>query len=1079
MTHSAHLFVGAELQDSARHLAEYIARHGEPSVAPYFYPVTVDDKADTAENTRFFSRLYTEKVTINNPGTGLLALTVYCRLYDEKSVSRVIDIVDAVRGCGKKYHVEIIGVAGDLARIFDTSGPVDDCGVLRSRTADGLRRLVPLRENKSVDILRVVQNVNDEGLAVNFDFDSWIRLIGEYGLLRIEKYEETVPSMSRIDTSRPVDAMGLAVMNFDKDYFVDYLHSRAFVEILANERVDCREVSVNVANVVSQEVLVKLKERISEFYRLHVAPLLTRDYNRNSVIAKVTPELDSLFDEMERDLTGFISDDGLSLPEKEAVLAMILGTDNPLFKDAAISDTQMSIDDLWIESIGMFVEEGNKNGNFSEYVHNPLEAIKRLRTKIRNSTQFLRRKTEEREQKRALLKQLPQVQKRLTENGFTFEGTVYRLDSITQDETPLQHTYEPHPVKERSIDLRAGFTDIKDQGAQGSCGAFALTSMVEYVIRRSLPLASNPDLSEAFVYYNARDYEGKTSEDVGSSFYQSIRGMMERGVCDEAKHPYRAEDFTTPPSAEAVADAAKRKVTEAKNVNCCIGDIKSAIADGYPVAVSARIFDSFAGGNAGFVGFPSEAELSDKESYHAMVVAGFSDEERVFVVRNSWGERFGDFGYCYIPYDYAEKYFRNAVIITCIKVDGVDASGRVIETDVVHFNTTDNRIQEALLGIIIEGESKELHKMQDEYAKLRMEYEILVNRFSNPNGRKAISDSSKCRLQGEIADLKKEEERRYSEGNKKIADYRVWSLKTALWLSIVAVVLFSVWGYLLYHGYLEKWTFIGGAVSGALATGLWIYRTLWMKILKRKRNESVAEVAERRGVKETELRDIDLRLHVQGMVIDRLSMVSNYLKNVYDRLSAYVGNLRVWYEEECGKLGTMEPVKRDPFISIIDNNVLDRYFTENCTSLIEGMHLYEEFSYFELSDEGLQEVKSHLKERVDKILSTGARKFMMYHYLSGTENYAFLPAPPVSQELLPFLMRKSAVFVEPENIDTISNKSGEHRLFMHFPTPDECLRWSSDNNRYFYDKPVVETILSPDKVVVLTTRRFTPEEIFR
>ncbi len=72
MTHSAHLFVGAELQDSARHLAEYIAKYGEPLVAPYFYLITVDDKADTAENIRFFSRLYTEKVTINIPVQGCL-----------------------------------------------------------------------------------------------------------------------------------------------------------------------------------------------------------------------------------------------------------------------------------------------------------------------------------------------------------------------------------------------------------------------------------------------------------------------------------------------------------------------------------------------------------------------------------------------------------------------------------------------------------------------------------------------------------------------------------------------------------------------------------------------------------------------------------------------------------------------------------------------------------------------------------------------------------------------------------------------------------------------------------------------
>jgi hypothetical protein len=35
-----------------------------------------------------------------------------------------------------------------------------------------------------------------------------------------------------------------------------------------------------------------------------------------------------------------------------------------------------------------------------------------------------------------------------------------------------------------------------------------------------------------------------------------------------------------------------------------------------------------------------------------MLAVGYSDAQRVFVVRNSWGQRWGDKGYCYIPYDY-------------------------------------------------------------------------------------------------------------------------------------------------------------------------------------------------------------------------------------------------------------------------------------------------------------------------------------------------------------------------------------------------------------------------------------------
>jgi C1A family cysteine protease len=41
-----------------------------------------------------------------------------------------------------------------------------------------------------------------------------------------------------------------------------------------------------------------------------------------------------------------------------------------------------------------------------------------------------------------------------------------------------------------------------------------------------------------------------------------------------------------------------------------------------------------------------------------MLCVGYSDPDRVFIVRNSWGSDWGDKGYCYIPYDYlmSEKY---------------------------------------------------------------------------------------------------------------------------------------------------------------------------------------------------------------------------------------------------------------------------------------------------------------------------------------------------------------------------------------------------------------------------------------
>ncbi|CAF3598248.1 unnamed protein product, partial [Rotaria sp. Silwood2] len=37
---------------------------------------------------------------------------------------------------------------------------------------------------------------------------------------------------------------------------------------------------------------------------------------------------------------------------------------------------------------------------------------------------------------------------------------------------------------------------------------------------------------------------------------------------------------------------------------------------------------------------------------HALLAVGYSDQSKAFIVRNSWGEHWGENGYCYIPYEY-------------------------------------------------------------------------------------------------------------------------------------------------------------------------------------------------------------------------------------------------------------------------------------------------------------------------------------------------------------------------------------------------------------------------------------------
>ena len=40
---------------------------------------------------------------------------------------------------------------------------------------------------------------------------------------------------------------------------------------------------------------------------------------------------------------------------------------------------------------------------------------------------------------------------------------------------------------------------------------------------------------------------------------------------------------------------------------------------------------------------------------HAVMAAGFDESKKIFIIRNSWGENWGDKGYFSMPYDYIKN----------------------------------------------------------------------------------------------------------------------------------------------------------------------------------------------------------------------------------------------------------------------------------------------------------------------------------------------------------------------------------------------------------------------------------------
>jgi hypothetical protein len=201
-----------------------------------------------------------------------------------------------------------------------------------------------------------------------------------------------------------------------------------------------------------------------------------------------------------------------------------------------------------------------------------------------------------------------------------------------------------------AVDLRPWMTPVEDQGQLGSCAANALVGGLEYLVRRET--GQHVDLSRLFVYFCQRLFDDCVREDVGASIADGVRVLSRLGVPSERSWPYHPDLFAVQPPRAVLREAAATRVVDWWSVPVEADAFRGCLAAGFPIAFGTRVTESFVQtSRRGECGMP-EGALDPKHGRHALLAVGYDDARRVFVVRNSWGEDWGDRGYVYMPYAY-------------------------------------------------------------------------------------------------------------------------------------------------------------------------------------------------------------------------------------------------------------------------------------------------------------------------------------------------------------------------------------------------------------------------------------------
>ena len=185
-------------------------------------------------------------------------------------------------------------------------------------------------------------------------------------------------------------------------------------------------------------------------------------------------------------------------------------------------------------------------------------------------------------------------------------------------------------------------TQTQDQNPCQACWAFTATAVVESMVRIEHAVWSKR--SEGDVH----DGMGTQCDSLGN-VPAALNWVKNNGIADPACYPWR----TNNPPYTPTADRAGRTVKIPSYTG--LGDVerqKVWIDAVGPIGVCFAVYDSFFGYGSGV--YHRLAAPNDRGGYHCVMIVGYDDAQRAWLIKNSWGTAWGMNGFGWIGYGEVE-----------------------------------------------------------------------------------------------------------------------------------------------------------------------------------------------------------------------------------------------------------------------------------------------------------------------------------------------------------------------------------------------------------------------------------------
>jgi cathepsin K len=216
-------------------------------------------------------------------------------------------------------------------------------------------------------------------------------------------------------------------------------------------------------------------------------------------------------------------------------------------------------------------------------------------------------------------------------------------------------------------DLSNLMPPVATQGNIGSCTAWATTYYLKSYQEKTqnhTEYSGATIMSPSFVYNQTK---ASSDCDAGACLIGSLEHLRTKGAVPVSVFPYSTSACSLLPTVDQVSQGQANKIasyhelklTDSGEEDELIILAKKLLYDGKPIVIGMQLDKKFTGTiprNEDNVYIYKEYDPEIHYGSHAMLIVGYDDGLKAFKTVNSWGNLWGNGGYCWISYDFFKKH---------------------------------------------------------------------------------------------------------------------------------------------------------------------------------------------------------------------------------------------------------------------------------------------------------------------------------------------------------------------------------------------------------------------------------------